>query len=115
MLRFFVSNKRESLQFDHAAGPLVFGREVEGGRKPGEGHLRRDLKDNYASADHLRVAEAAWGKVRLDNLSKRGPIHLADGTTIEVGRGCDVALPARLTVGQTLIEIHSGSEPLAEP
>ena len=110
MLRFFISNKKESFFFDHSQGPLEFGRKVESARSSGDGILRRDLKDDYASADHLRVEEMPRGKVRLDNLSKRIPIQLADGSTIEVGGSCEVGLPARMTVGLTLIEIRSESE-----
>ena len=105
MLRIFVSNRIESFQFDHPEGPLEFGRVQNQDQDVRKGVTRRDLKDDYASAKHLRVLETSANKVRLENLSKRVPITIADGTTIEVGGSCEVSLPARLHVGQTMIEI----------
>ncbi len=110
MLRFFVSNKKESFQFEHAGGPLEFGREVDVVRKMKDGYARRDLKDDYVSADHLRIEELPAGRVRLTNLSKRVTIQVADGTTIPIGGHFEVVLPVRLTVGQTLIEARAGIE-----
>ena len=102
MLRFFASNKRGSFQLDHHGGPIEFGRE------PREGFARRVLDDPYVSANQLRVEELPGQLIRIENLSKRVPIQLADGTTIEAGKFRIVALSTRLTVGNSLIEILPG-------
>jgi adenylate cyclase len=113
MLRFFVTNKKETLQFDHPEGPLDFGREPRG---PGDGPPRRVvLNDPYVSAEHLRVTGSDRDRVRLENLSKKVAIQVADGTTIGVGSSREVGLPARLTLGQTLIEIRPADVLAVEP
>lgn len=99
MLRFQVSNKEESFQFEHATGPIVFGRD------PKLGEVRRVLRDKHASANQLRVEELNNGVVRLENLSGKVDIELADGTTILTRQMRDVRIPLRLTAGMTLIEI----------
>ncbi len=103
MLHFLVSNRKESFQLDHATGSLEFGRE------PRDGQIRCVLKDPYVSADHLRVMEIAPGKIRIENLSRKVPVQLADGTVIGMLSHCEVGLPSRLTIGQTLIEVRCAS------
>ena len=79
MLRFFVSNKKDSLPFEHSFGLLEFGREA----KPG--CPRIVLSDPYVSSSHLRVEELPGGRVQITNLSKRRPVMLADGREIGIG------------------------------
>jgi adenylate cyclase len=109
MLRFFVSNKKDSLRFEHAGGLLEFGREAK------MGSPRVVLNDPYVSSSHLRVEERPGGQVQVTNLSKRLPVLLADGTEIGIDEVSTVALPARMTIGESLIEIQSGEELPIDP
>ena len=54
----------------------------------------------------MRIDEAASGQVRVENLSLKNPIRLADNSTIMPGASRELGLPLRLTVGETLIDIE---------
>src|SRR5262249_12986197 len=70
----------------------------------------------YVGNNQLRVEELPEGRVRLENLSQRVPITLADGMAIGPGASREVGLPARLSVGETLIEIdRAGREEDIDP
>jgi adenylate cyclase len=99
MLRFYISSQKEVIQFEHPSGPIEVGRESR------EGRARRVVHDPYMSADQLRAEEMPGGKVRLENLSKKVPINVADGSTIEPGKAGIFSLPSRLSVGTTLIQV----------
>jgi adenylate cyclase len=68
------------------------------------------VEDPYLSNNQLTVEEAGGGKVRLENLSQRVAIVLADGAALGPGDVNVVDLPTRLSVGTTLIEIETGPE-----
>src|SRR5262245_42669841 len=101
MLRFQISDKRERQRIDHPVGPIEFGR----GPKR-QNIARLVIEDLRVSRDHLRVEELPQGHVRLENLSQRNPIRLADGSTISPGESRELPLPARVAVIDTLIEIE---------
>jgi len=105
MLHIFVSNRKDTRRIEHTEGPLEFGRVRVTGCTP-----RVVLNDPYVSSSHLRVEERPDGKVQLTNLSMRSPVLLADGTEIGIGGSGTLALPARLTIGESLIEIQSGEQ-----
>jgi adenylate cyclase len=110
MLRIQVSNKRERQEFEHPAGPLEFGR---GG--PRNGVPRCTVQDLYVSKDHVHVVELEGGRVRVENLSQRNSIRLADNSVIATGATRDLDTPAQLTVGETTIRIEAvGEEPVDE-
>jgi adenylate cyclase len=100
MIEVFVSNKANRVRFRHKDGPLEFGRERGKSDTP-----RCILQDPYVSSDQLRAEQVSAARIRIDNLSKRVPVVFADGTQVAVGRSMEVDLPARLTVGDTLVEI----------
>src|SRR5438132_10633038 len=106
MLQIHVSNARERQQFEHAMGPLEFGRGPK--REPTPRCVIQD--DLYVSKDHVRIEELPGSRTRIENLSQRNPIWLADSTTIAPTSCRDVILPARLTVGETVIAIDAGPE-----
>ncbi len=105
MLRIQVSNKRERQEFEHPAGPLEFGR---GG--PRNGVPRCTVQDLYVSKDHVHVLELEGGRVRVENLSQRNSIRLADNSIIATGATRELEMPAQLTVGETTIRIESGGD-----
>ena len=94
-----VSNKNGSSRFEHASGPLEIGRE------PRSGAVRRVIDDPYISKDQLRIEELPGGRLRVENLSAKVAARAADGTQIAPGTTFVLHLPARLTVGMTLIEV----------
>jgi adenylate cyclase len=106
MLQVQVTNKRERQQFEHAAGPIEFGRGPR--REPITRCVIQD--DLYVSKDHVRAEEMAGGLVRLVNLSQRNPIWFADNSTLAPGLQRDIALPVRLTVGETVIALDASPE-----
>ncbi|HEY7315386.1 MAG TPA: adenylate/guanylate cyclase domain-containing protein [Gemmataceae bacterium] len=105
MLRFRVWNKLERQEIEHLSGPIEFGR---GGQR--EDVPRCIIQDLYVSKDHIRVLELEDGRVRIDNLSQRNSIRLADGGTIATGASRVVKPPVHLTVGETTVEIE-GPQP----
>ena len=107
MLLFQVSNKCTRQQFEHADGPIEFGRGPR--REPTARCVIQE--DLYVSKDHVRIEESGGGKVNIENLSARNPIWLADNTSLTPGSKSSLDLPIRLTVGETLIDIsHAGHQ-----
>jgi signal transduction histidine kinase len=100
MLRFHVHNARERQQLEHAAGPIEFGRVPRRGDVP-----RCTIQDAYVSKDHVRIEELPSGEVRVENLSAKQPIVLADHA-IAPG-GCEMLhTPVRLGIGDSFIEVE---------
>jgi adenylate cyclase len=102
MLRITVTNKHERKQLEHDDGPIEFG------RGPQRDVTRCTIQDPFVSNDQLRLEPLSAGRVRLENLSRRNAVRLADGSSIAVGGSRDVELPVRLSVGETLIDIEPG-------
>src|SRR5205085_10632810 len=100
MLRFHVKNELQHLQLEHEAGPLEFGRGPKSKEVP-----RCTIQDLAVSRDQMRVEELAGGRVRVENLSQRNPIDLADGDTVTVGARRELKVPVQLSVGATVITI----------
>jgi adenylate cyclase len=109
MLRFAVSNKREQQQFEHAEGPIEFGRGAQRNDIP-----RCVVQDLYVSKDHVRVDELDGGRVRVENLSQRNSIRLADNSVIPTGQSRDLDTPTRVVVGETAIDIDFVADTTAE-
>ncbi|MBY0586094.1 adenylate/guanylate cyclase domain-containing protein [bacterium] len=100
MIRIQVRNQRVNRSFQHAGGPIEFGRVPSLGSVP-----RFVLFDDAASKCHLRVTETADGLATLENLSQRSPISLSDGRQIPAGGIIETNLPIQATVGATLIDL----------
>ena len=109
MLLFVVSNKRERQQFEHAAGPIEFGRGPQRGEVP-----RCVVQDSYISRDHVYVEELDGGRVRVRNLSARNSIRLADNTVIGTGAVRELGIPVRLFVGETVVDVEAAADPTAD-
>jgi adenylate cyclase len=104
MLSLWVSNKNGSERFTHAAGPL------ELGRGPQEGSVaRKVLDDQTVSRNQVRIEQRGDDRIYLRNLSPRVAIALADGTRIEPLAEAELALPVRLHMGSTLVEVDTHS------
>jgi signal transduction histidine kinase len=100
MLRFHVTNSRERLQLEHGLGPIEFG------RGPKRGLVARCMvQDGYVSKDHARVEEMPSGEIRVDNLSAKQPIVIAEGG-IPPGGWAVLHVPIRLDIGDTLVYIE---------
>jgi signal transduction histidine kinase len=109
MLRCYVSNERERQQLDHAGGLLEFGRGVQR-----HNVARCVIQDPYVSKDHVRVEELTGARIRVENLSQRGPIDVPPGASIPPGGTLEVPLPVQLKVGDTLIDIESAQDDAIE-
>ena len=103
MFRILVSNQRQRLQLESCAGPLEFG------RGPQRDVQRCVVDDPGVSRDHFRVTATADDRIEVANLSRNVPLLLADGNQIPPGKTTELTLPARLTVGGTLIEFSPQS------
>jgi adenylate cyclase len=101
MLWILVSSKTGRERFFHREGPLEIGRGPQRAGTP-----RKVIPDIKVSKDQLVLEEQENDRVRLRNLSAHVPVRLADGSTIEPAGELSVRLPARLHVGDTLIEIE---------
>jgi adenylate cyclase len=99
MLTIAVHHAGHTQQLDHLDGPLEFG------RGPRRTAPRMVIDARYVSRDQLRVAELPDGRVRVENLSRKNEVALADGTPIPTGAGRDLPLPVLLSIGDTRIEI----------
>jgi signal transduction histidine kinase len=109
MLRFHVHNARERQQLEHAAGPIEFGRGPRRGNVP-----RCIIQDAYVSKDHVRIEETAPGQMRVDNLSSKQPIVLAD-RAIPPGGGEVLHAPVRLGIGDSFIDVEPAIPEEEEP
>src|SRR5438874_2170983 len=101
MLRFQVTNAVERQQLEHAAGPIEFGRGPKRDDVP-----RCMVRDGYVSKDHVRVEELPSGDVRVENLSQKQPVVLSPLESIPPGGRMSLPLPARLQVGETVIDVE---------
>src|SRR5436309_1884647 len=109
MLRFLISNKRERQHFEHLAGPIEFGCGPER-----EGITRCVIQDGYISRDHVRIEEQPDGRLRIENLSARNSIRvLADNSTLAPSQASFLKPPVRLSVGETLLEVETAIDPVA--
>lgn len=118
MLRFVLSNKRERQEFEHEGGVLEFGRGPERHLNPEDSSSplvpRCIIQDLYVSKDHMRLEEQEDGTVRIENLSSRNSIRLHDNSNITPGDAGFVRPPARMMVGETLIQVELVADPVAE-
>lgn len=101
MLWILVSSKTERERFLHREGPL------EIGRGPRREVPRRVLLDPTVSTNQLHLEQLDENRIQLRNLSAKVTIRLADGSLIDPGRELSASLPARLQIGDTLLEIES--------
>jgi adenylate cyclase len=110
MLHIIVRSEGQEQTLDHAAGPLEFG------RGPARDARRCLLTDPFASRDHARLELGPDGRLRIENLSSTSSIRLDGGVEIAVGQRCEAALPVRLHIGQTEIDVSSidNAPPLPE-
>ncbi|OAI54115.1 hypothetical protein AYO44_15450, partial [Planctomycetaceae bacterium SCGC AG-212-F19] len=99
MITIQISNKKQNLQFEHAGGPIEFGR---GPKRKTERFVINDL---FVSRDQLRLEEQPDGKVLAENLSTKQEVFLADGSSIGIGTRQEMAIPVRLVIGQTFLDI----------
>jgi len=99
MLRVYVINQHESRDFEHKEGPLEFG------RGPERQAARCVINDPFVSKDQLRISTPMPGRIKLENLSGRNPLRLGEDQLIAPGEVMDTRLPARITIGKTLIEL----------
>jgi signal transduction histidine kinase len=109
MLRFHVHNARERQQLEHAAGPIEFGRGPRRNNVP-----RCTIQDAYVSKDHVRIEETPSGQLRVENLSTKQPIVLAD-RAIAPGGWEMLHAPLRLGVGDSFIDIEPALADEVEP
>jgi signal transduction histidine kinase len=109
MLRFHVHNARERQQLEHAEGPIEFGRGPRRDNVP-----RCIIQDAYVSKDHVRIEEMSSGQLRIQNLSAKQPIVLAD-RTIPPGGAEMLHAPLRLGLGDSFIDIEHAIPDEVEP
>ena len=96
-----VENSVQREQFDHAAGPLEFGRGPQRESKRCE-----ILGDLTVSRDQLRIEERPGGRVRLENLSRRTAVTVAGRGQVPELQSQELDLPLLLTMGQTKLSLE---------
>lgn len=96
-------NQREQLTHDET-GPVEFGRSpaMTGAR-------HQVLIDDFVSRDQLLIEQFDAATVRVQNVSSKVPVTLADGTVIGPGSELLLNVPVQLTTGRTQIEVQSPS------
>jgi adenylate cyclase len=108
MLTIQVTNKNQRAQFEHADGPIEFGR---GYLSHASSIPRFRIEDQCVSRDQFLVEALPGDRIRIENRSTRTPATLADGGLVAPGSQRELDLPVTVTVGQTTIEIRPGSAP----
>lgn len=98
-----VCSPKERQQIEHDTGPLEFG------RGPQRDARRVVIDDIHVSRDHARVEETRDGWVRIENLSQKNVIQLADGTQLQAGQSKDLPIPLFLSLGATRVDIDRAS------
>src|SRR5260221_14193050 len=102
MLHFHTTNKFGVKEFEHDAGPIEICR---GPQRPPTARLSIP-EDLYISKDHVVVEELGPDRARLENLSSRNPVWFGEGLALEPGQKREFALPLRITLGESAIEIE---------
>lgn len=99
MLHIHANNPREHFEIEHASGPIEFG------RGSGSSLARRAIvQDPYVSRSHIRLEEAA-GRLIVTNISQKSPVLVERSEPIEAGKDRVLPLPARLIIGQTVLQV----------
>lgn len=97
MLYGSVTNERQRQHFQHASGPLDFG------RLPSSENACVVIDDTHVSRQQLRVEETAERKVRVENTG-RSTVFFRDGTRLTPQESDEREMPIHLTVGHSVIE-----------
>lgn len=106
MLHIRLSGPQRSYEFDHAEGPIEFG------RGPQRSLPRQVVDDPFVSRDQLVVEELAESMLRLENLSGHVPIDICDDRPLDLHGERVVKLPVQLRLGKT--ELHFSVPPTAD-
>lgn len=105
---------RECYETD-VSGPVELGRQASPDEEPFTKHPRAEggwrvviapPQETVVSRCHALVEPLAADKVRLTNRSNLLPIHLGNGSVLETGASCDIALPLLITLGAKTVRIQ---------
>ncbi len=102
-LRIQVTHDQQQQEFEHAGGPLEFG------RGPQRESKRCFIEDMGVSRDQLRIEELPGGRVRAENLSQRIAAEVAGQGPLDIRQTREIALPLQLLVGKTQIHIATAA------
>ncbi len=105
MIQLFLSNERQQVSRMLDAGRL------EVGRGPERDNPRIMVEDAYTSRDQLVMEGIDDERIQLTNLG--GPIVFQSGNVLRSGETLVVALPVRMSFGQTTLDVAT-SEPVSE-
>lgn len=100
-LHIVVRSQGREQTFEHAGGPLEFG------RGPARLAPRCFLTDPHVSRDHVRVELGTGGRLQVENLSHTLPVVTEPGGEIPVAGTLLVDLPARLFLGESEVAIQA--------
>ncbi len=100
MLHIFVQDQKGNSHHEHEAGPIVLGRYPQGEA------ATLTLTDPQVSRSHLRLEEVGDGQVKLDNVSSKNPVVLADGRIIDAQSSFTAELPTSLRLGTSQVHIR---------
>lgn len=100
MLRVYVRGPDQDQRMEQAATAF------EVGRGPQRDLPRVIVTDKYVSRDQLRVEVVGDDRVRVTNLSQSQSVTLPGGAILTAGSGSELALPARIHVGQTQLALE---------
>jgi adenylate cyclase len=115
--------KQRLLFMSEFSGAWELGRQDEGEEAPfarttAAGRCRLVIgrrEETSISRRHVHLAPLSDGYIRVSNLSTTLPIHLADGSKIDPGGTCELAMPLLLGVGRKLLRIERDEEPSSQP
>jgi adenylate cyclase len=102
MLTIAVTSAGQVQHLEHAGGPVEFG------RGPRRQAPRIVIDARYVSRDQLRLEELPDGRVRVENLSHKNEVTLADGMPLPTGARRDFGVPLQLHIGDTRIDVDRG-------
>ncbi len=102
LYRFDVSNKAGTCHY-RSRCPAVLGSNPQAAGAACHGVSG----DPYVSRHQLRVEELTDGRLRVENLSLKVAMTLHDGAVVAPGGSLEVALPMRVSVGETRIDIDA--------
>jgi adenylate cyclase len=117
-----VYEKQQLVFTSECDGRVELGRQDEGGealysRQPAADRCRLVIAgrdEDTVSRRHALLEPRPGGCLRIENLSRKVAVGLADGRLLEPGKSCEVEIPTLLVLGRRMVRVQAVEEAEAD-